>query len=167
MSHYLQPVWKAIYDRAMADTGSGGLFNVGTPLVSTITNQMGYVNAISTAATLPYLVYSVTGTDGGNDGFKTAYRTVNFSIWSVVPSHESEVDTLDVTQKIISRLEGDWWDQSGGVPTFGFDRFAPTLSGTTWGCDQVLFERWRDASDSDGAIVSVIDFSLRLSKTEG
>lgn len=124
-------LWDAIRDRAVADTGSGGLFNATTPLVS------GFYNTFApTSATHPYCVY-VTASATPDNGFNKDVVRVNFRIQSYVARKPANgADAMQVGSDILNRVYGD--SSAGGAPTYGFARWSPTLAGS-WTATVVEF----------------------------
>lgn len=133
-------IGKVIYDRAQADTGSGGLFNSGNELITGIYNTFA---PFDTA--YPYIVYflpAVTAT--------TAFRKeivqvdVQFSLFVETTGgssgSSSGYDGLLVASNILARVYGDSATaQSFGTPTYGFQRWKPTLSGS-WTADTMIHQ---------------------------
>lgn len=114
-------LWTAIKARAESDTGTGGLFNVGTPLVSGIYNTFA-----SPAMTdqNKYIVFSVASASQ-EDGFDidVITYTFRFAVYSPVAGG------LAGPSAIIDRLYGNGVSSSGNLATYGFHRFKPSLSG--------------------------------------
>lgn len=166
MNWYLATLSDAIRDRAEADTGSGGLFETGSTLISGIylNKAPAQVGAAGDPA-FPYVVFS-TGDGFNDDSFRTrtVVREITFDVYQA--SEESGVDVADVSSKIIGRLIGDWTEQSAGSPpSFGFDRFVPDLSAVSWSAGPMQFESDADLSgDEDGLLRYRLTFSLRVNK---
>lgn len=125
-------LWLAIRTRALADTGSGGLFNVGTPLVTGIA-----YNHLPEAQAFPFLVFDEAG-ETQLSGFRHDTRELLIRIGVYVEREPAAGGDPALTgSAILSRLEGDWVSQ-GGAPTYGFNRHTLTLVGTSWTCDAML-----------------------------
>lgn len=124
---YLADLWSAIRTRALADTGTGGLFNASSPLVSGIWNNEAPNN--TSLASLPLLVYDTL--DAAN---VDAFRTSNYRVqWRVTTycerANDGIADTAARCAAIQARILGDWTAQTYGTgPTYGFDRWQPSLS---------------------------------------
>jgi hypothetical protein len=119
-------LWKAIKARAEADTGSGGLF--GTPnLITGIYNTLAVPTLTDQSK---YVVFSVAAA-AQEDAFDTDVVTYIFrlSVFSPVAAG------LAVPSAIIDRLYGNGVSQSGNLASYGFHRWKPTLSGTSWNAD--------------------------------
>ena len=125
---YLAALWGQINARAIADTGTGGLFNAGTPLVTAI-----YNNTMPEGSTFPYLVYDTLAATP-RDAFRTSMFRVVWRVNVYVEKNSTTItDTAARGSAIIARLLGDWTAQNYGVaPTYGYDRWTPDLSSAGW-----------------------------------
>lgn len=117
-------LYKDIRDRAVADTGSGGLFNSGNELVT------GFFNIRAPAEQgFPLVVNTIlTGLDAS--AFSTGVETIigQFDVWCAEQPPSGATDPLLRLSQIEARLRGDW--TTGTVtPSYGFHKFKPTLSG--------------------------------------
>lgn len=165
MASDLPALWKAVRDRVNADTGSGGLLNVTTPLIVAIYNTRPPEPSDSSTV-FPYIVYSVFESENTSTFRTRAWkRRVRFDTFVEVEPNS----TLDVLQRgsdILRRLEGDWEDQvAGTAPTFGFDRFQPTLTGSGWSADIFeLVDSGEDHSIGDRLYTWSMTFDITTSK---
>lgn len=116
MSLPLQNLYKVIRNRALADTGAGGLFNVTTPLLT------GWFTRLAPANTaLPYVVVNLIDA-GNNDGLAFSMRRVMVRVSLFTAGNaEAGIDTVR------TRILGNWLTSSGRIPTWGLDRWTPTL----------------------------------------
>lgn len=165
MASDLPALWKSVLDRVNADTGSGGLRNVTTPLITGVYNTRPPFTAEGSDP-FPYLVYSVFESENRN-AFRTRVwrRRVRFDIFVQVDPN----GTLDVLQRgadILRRVEGDWEDQAvGTAPTFGFDRFQPTLTSSGWTAGIFdLVDSGEDHSPEDELYTWTMTFDILTSK---
>lgn len=147
-------LWTKIKARAAADTGTGGLFKVGSELVSGIYNT--FANP-SLADQNSYIVFSVASA-GQDDAFAldVITYTFRFAVFSPVSAG------LAGPSAIIDRLYGDALDQAGRVPTFGFHRWQPTLAGdwTATVCQRVD----QDTNHSEDVYSFIETFRITCSK---
>lgn len=126
----LPALWIAIRNRALEDTGAGGLFAPNVPLVTGI-----FQNHVPAGQSMPWVVYDVESATQ-TDAFRTAVYDVRvrFSVYvenSVVYSE----DPAERASKIVQRIYGNWTDQSAGTePTRGFARWSPTLTSSNYTC---------------------------------
>jgi hypothetical protein len=129
----ITPIEKAIGARLAADTGSGGLRNGDSPLVTGIYNTA----AVSTQQ-LPAIVYTVTSVDF-DDSFGDARREVFFDVHIMVPLVSDTIaDTMKRGGDILQRVEGDWFEQSDRTPTYGLERHKLSLGvGTSWVAEMI------------------------------
>jgi hypothetical protein len=114
-------LWQKIKTRAESDTGTGGLFNAGTPLVSGIYNTFA-----SPALTdqNKYIVFSVASASQ-EDGFDIDVITYTFRFSVFAPVSGG----LAAPSAIIDRLYGNGVASSGNLATYGFHRWLPSLTG--------------------------------------
>lgn len=125
----------AILNRITGDTGSGGLLNAGTPLITTVYNSEFPADE-DTTTDFPYIVFQVTDSEPA-DAMRTRVwkRVVVFHVYVLKQpaTQYASGDPLTVGSLILRRLEGDWEDQTFQTqPTFGFDRFKPDISSSGW-----------------------------------
>lgn len=114
-------LWLKVRNRVLADTGAGGLYAPGAPLVYGI-----YFNTWPESAQLPMLVFDHAA-DNQIDAQRRAVYEVDFRIGIYVKRDPVEsVEAIKLASKIRARVRGDWQDQSvGTAPTYGFHRWAP------------------------------------------
>lgn len=154
------PLAKSIGDRAKADTSVGGLFETGNTLITDIY----FTRAIEELA-LPFVVFEFSSEEN-EDGFATAVRniSVDFHVFVEVMSDESGYDAMDVGHRIMARLRGNWEDDAGGAPAYGFDRWRPTLP--PWLASLMEYRSTVQSHDDD-VLHWVMRFNIRLSKVMG
>lgn len=157
MASYLPILYQAIGDRLTGDTGTGGLFNSGTPLVTQLRNTV-----IDQGQAFPYLVMRCQGGDV-EDGFSVRTHKVSVTIDAYIEEQPaSGYDPFDRGSKILDRVEGDWDLQSTRVPSFGLDRFTPTLA-NNWYAGPFQMLRVREAHEP-GVLHWIMDFEILVSK---
>jgi hypothetical protein len=135
-------LWEAIRARALADTGSGGLFETGEDaLITGIYNTLAPPTVVDEDD--PYIVFSVASASQ-NDAFNmdVIEYTIRFSVFSPVTSG------LAVPSAIIDRLYGNGVGSSGNLATYGFHRWQPSLSGSSWG-SSVMYRIDQDTAHSE------------------
>lgn len=158
MSSYLPKLYQAIGDRLTGDTGTGGLFNVTSPLVTQFRNTV-----IASSQAFPYLVMNVT-TAMNSDGFNLRSHMVTFSIHVYVEEQPNAGgDSFSTGASIIDRVEGDWDLQSTRIPSFGLDRWVPTLTSSSWTCSQCVLLNSSEAHDP-GVLHWILDFRVYVNK---
>lgn len=128
----LAALGKAIYDRAASDTGSGGLFNASTPLITAFYNTWEPDDAVK-----PYCFYNVL-VSNPNDTFTGENEEVMFRISLCVqkePEGSPPVDPIKRSSDIIARLIGP----GGATPAYGFHRYAITITSSDhWSSGSVV-----------------------------
>lgn len=119
-------LWDMIRDRATADTGSGGLFNVASPLIT----AMYYARLPSTSA-MPFVLYTVPSYTE-RDGFTkdVIEATVRFAAFVPFVGTSSITDPVLRGAQIMTRLRGD--TSGGSAPTYGFHRWNPAATDNSW-----------------------------------
>ena len=154
--NYSSALSLAIRARAIADTtlvGSGG-YVATTGLRRTFAGQ---------DAAFPYIIYHFS--DVSND---EAFRTETYIQrvdWHVfVPEEPQAVapDPFLLADNIVTRLMGDWSAQTYGTgPTYGFNRWQPTVSG--WSPNP--FEHTGTTNqDEPGVLHRIVQFQIRMNK---
>lgn len=112
-------VLQALFDRAKADTGSGGLYAASNPLITGWYTEQGPENA-----TYPYVVVSVAD-DGESDTFGKSGRQLTFDVHVYATRDTTAATTgLDTALNIAARIFGNGNPNS---PTYGFHRWQTTL----------------------------------------
>lgn len=134
-------LWVAVRARALADNGTGGLFNAGTPLATGI-----FYNSVPEAQAFPFITFDVAS-EREAGGFSHDARWLHLYIGVYVERQPSAGgDPALRGSQILERLEGNWVAQ-GGAPTYGFNRHALTLSGTNWTTDAMLLLGTRESHE--------------------
>lgn len=128
MSLPLKDIYKMIRTRATSDTGTGGLFNTTTPLITGWYTRLAPANSA-----LPYVVVNLIDA-GNNDGLAFSLRRiiVRFSLFTA-GNAENAIDTIR------ARILGNWLTSTGRIPTVGFDRWTGTLTDTTFKMSPMIF----------------------------
>lgn len=115
----LKYIAQAIQDRAEADTGSGGLYNVSAPLITGWYWEQG-----PATATYPYVV-AMLADDGEADTFGKSGRELTFYFHIYVTRDTTAPQTAaDSAADIQARIFGSGTPNS---PTYGFHRWQTTL----------------------------------------
>lgn len=148
-------LWEAIRARALADTGTGGLFASGANLITGFYNTFAQPRVVDEED--PYIVFSVASASQG-DGFDidVIEYTFRFSVFTPVAAG------LAIPSAIIDRIYGDGVSSSGNLATYGFHRWKPTLSGgwTATVCQRVD----QDTNHSENCYCFVETFRVTCSK---
>lgn len=109
--------------RLQADTGTGGLFNVSSPLVTAAYWDLG-----PHAMVEPYIAYQITTERATTEGFKVSAVRASITISAVVVrTLASATAPMDTASAILARIYGNAAEQ-GGAPSFGFHRWVPSLA---------------------------------------
>jgi len=141
-AYYLPQLETDIGDRLTADTTLLNLLAthpVGASAGRGIYNTV--VPVAQTGTVFPCIVYQVESA-GSADALRDRVRRamVTFHIF-VDRSPGSAYTPITRGMAILSRLEGDWTEQTAGTPpTYGVDRWQPTLGSTTWAATIMEFE---------------------------
>lgn len=127
----------AIVKRLRDDHGAGGLF---APSAELITGLYVNRNPLNPGASFPYLQLNVAGASNV-DAMRTGVREITFRVNAFLrsgPVYEEATDAKGWA--ILNRVKGDWEAQAAGTgPTYGLDRWQPTLTGdwTADICEQI------------------------------
>lgn len=121
-------IWLAISTRLVADSTLTGLLSNGA-------NSLYYGDhppRQGTANAYPYITYTTeeTASDPHQDAI-VLRRVVRVNIYLARRSTSATLDSVSVAASILTRIEGDWFEQSTRVPTYGLDRHLLVLSGST------------------------------------
>lgn len=112
-------VAQALFDRAKADTGSGGLYNASAPAITGWYWEQG-----PEAAAYPYVVVTLAD-DGESDTFGKSGRELTFYVHIYVTRDTTAAQTAeDTADNIAARIFGNGNPNS---PTYGFHRWQTTL----------------------------------------
>lgn len=113
-------LFKAINDRAVADTGSGGLFNVSAPLITGWYWEQGPAFAV-----MPYVVVTLAD-DGQSDTFGQQGMGIDLYVHIYAPRElsTSAYAGATVAEDIRARIQGDGTPNS---PTYGLHRWQTVL----------------------------------------
>lgn len=127
----LVALWTAIRARAVADTGTGGLFNVATPLVTGIYNTVAPPGLESS---YPYIIFNVANLEQ-RDAFNVDIVdvTVRFTVINLI--EQSTTSGMAECAAIIDRLYGDGIDRTDRIPTYGFHRHKLVIASGDWVAD--------------------------------
>ncbi|REK40880.1 MAG: hypothetical protein DWQ20_00700 [Actinobacteria bacterium] len=134
MAYWIQDIEKEIYERLTGDTGSGGLFASGSELVSSVWTDLvppssdPWWHANGKDADDPTISFVVRGTSLA-DTTESAGRALEVVFTVECRAFDPSTPPGEIINAILNRIEGDWFDQASQVPTFGIDRWAPTLDG--------------------------------------
>jgi len=129
MGYYLPKLQQVIRTRLVGDSTLRGQIASG----SVRWNELDRDTAV------PYIALVLTGTDPEVEGFKLAGKQVDVDVHIFVPSQNDNASTPTVAASTLAtvsdRIEGDWDEQTGiASPTYGLNRWQPTLTGTNWNC---------------------------------
>ncbi len=147
----------SIKARAVADTGSGGLFNSGTPLVTGIYNT----NAPDDA-TFPYLVYSVAAM-GPNDTFTGEVDEIMFRITVYDMRHPDGATPRDPILRcsnIIARVIGP----GGTSPSYGFHRHTLSITSSDGWASGTIVRGSQAQNHTDDVYQFDLDFRVLLTR---
>ena len=154
------PLWKAIMDRAKTDTGSGGIYESdGTNLVT------GFYNVwLPTDQTFPAVVYQIASAFDVDDfTAKVIELDIRMHVFAKMVPVDGDTPGGDLIAAIVDRINGDWLLQSNGAPTYGFDRWKPTISG--WDTDMMVHSDSNENHELENGILHQIEsFDMVLSK---
>lgn len=149
-----------VYNRLLADTGSGGLF-AGTPLVNGAYNV--YAPSSTAASAYPYIIFNAE-TSENVDSFNTAVVDARFSVHTYVAEEDaSGIAPWSRGKAIVARVRGDWDAQAGRTPSFGLDRWQPTLTGSGWSASIVVSDTEMEQHE-EGVMHWVQSFRCLVSK---
>ena len=128
-------LWTAVYSRLKADTGSGGLYNAGNPLITSAYNEEAARDAV-----FPYVVFSV-GSYTSQDTFLKDMKEValRFNVYTEMFPNTTGA-TMTLGSQILERLYGDAMLHTPPVPTYGFNRHMLDLAAlsSTWRATHAL-----------------------------
>lgn len=143
--------------RLLADTTLTGLLGSS----SAIYNQY-----VPDETAFPYVYYVVTSAASG-DGFRLGKMDYMIDVhWCVEErSNANSYDPVVRGRAIEVRIFGDWLSQSAGTaPTYGINRWQPTLTGSGWSASVCVFKDARP-EHTDGLMHWIHRYSLVVSKT--
>jgi len=126
-------LWNAVYARIKADTGAGGLWQGGSPTLITA----AFNSDAARDAVFPYVVFDVASYTS-EDTFAADMKEVSirFSVYAEKFPNTTGA-TMTTGAQILARLYGNAVSQAARVPTYGFHRWLPTLSGS-WVASQMM-----------------------------
>lgn len=165
MSFPMPAIFAAIRDRLMADTGAGGLVNADVPLVTGV-----YFLRAPASAAAPYIVIRSPRGSAPHEGFGTSSRTREIAVeYYVQTAPALEYDPVARAFAIQNRIEGDWDEQAGGAPTYGLNRWHPTLTGASgWEADIVEYrEDGEFEADPSTMLAFAVLFDVTVSRVQG
>lgn len=119
-----------------------------TTLTAIVPAASIYSEWVPADTALPYIVI-MEGVTTNDPHFRTAREVTDFSVhWFVDSRPNTNTPVPVVTGRSIEvRVKGDWFSQTAGTaPSFGLDRWKPTLTGSGWSPDICL---WRQTRRSD------------------
>lgn len=155
---YLPKLYGDILARAQADTGTGGLFNSGTPLVTGIFNTFG-----PRGQAFPHMIF-VLESAAQRDAMNTSTRLVQWGLHTYIEEKPaSGAAPFAAYSTIMERVLGDWTAQSNRTPSYGFDRWTPTLSGSGWSAT-ITEHTGSRTSHETGFLHFIEDFQVWVSK---
>lgn len=114
----LTSIYKAIFDRLKADTGTGGLYNGGNwKIISGAYSVYGTPAAIA----FPYLLVSVRMEQDHSLTADEFNATATFTVYDQVQDAVAGDFGTNISS-VLDRLHGNAILQAGRVPTYGFHR---------------------------------------------
>lgn len=142
MAYYLPQLEADIGDRLTMDNTLMALLAVhpaGSSAGRGVYNTV--VPAANTGTVFPCIVYQVESA-GSFDALRERVRRASITVHIFVDrSPGGNYAPITRGMNILTRLEGDWTEQSAGVaPTYGLDHWQPILGGTGWMADICEFE---------------------------
>ena len=176
MSWYTPNLYAAIDFRLNGDTGTGGLFNGSAPLVTG-----SYLEQMPTEQLLPAITMNEVSCIN-SDATRCRTARVSFEVHAWVarnpiptstgsepeqPQYKAYRRIADIEKRII----GDWPSQVAGTgPTYGLDRFQPSLDAYTtgvtacgWTADTIRRTYVRD-DDNDDILHRIFGFEILISE---
>lgn len=162
MSHFLIEIADAVGDRLAADAtllallathpdGAAigvGIYHMEAPAVTTV------------GTIYPCVLYTVKAEP--RDTLRDRIRLVTVDINVVCEKSDAAYNGLTRGAAILARLDGDWPQQAAGTaPTFGLDRFHPTM--TAWTGDIFDFQGI-DEAHADGKYIWVYSLTIEASQ---
>lgn len=117
----------AIRTRALADTGSGGLFYASGPLLKSFTFEYAPATNSATPLTdiMPYVVFNFPAWEE-DPTFNTDVQSVVCQFHLFLPRESG----ANAASAILARIYGDGIAQTNRTPTYGFHRHALSLGDT-------------------------------------
>ena len=114
----LTSIYKAIFDRLKADTGSGGLYNGGNwKIISGAYSVYG----TPAAMVFPYLLVSVRMEQDHSLTADEFNATATFTVYDQVQDAVAGDFGTNISS-VLDRLHGNAILQAGRIPTYGFHR---------------------------------------------
>jgi len=148
-------LYKAIKDRAAADTGTGGLFDTMGAKINGF-----YYAALPEASLMPFCMFTI-GADRDTSAFAKNVSEIMFRISTFVArTHATITDPVQRGSEIIKRIYGDS-SASQLTPTYGFHRHSLTL--TDWAASQITYQSTFE-EHGDDYYSWTLQFKLWLSK---
>lgn len=142
--------------RLVADANLTGLLGAATSL---------YNQYVPPDTAMPYVVYDMESAET-DDAFRTARYIAGFRVhWYVAERDNANAYSPVVRGRAIElRIMGDWTAQTAGTgPTFGIQRWKPTLTSSGWTAD--LCEWQRTVADHTGGVMHwIAEFKVGIAK---
>lgn len=153
MTWYSVQLGKAIYTRLVGDTDTGGLRPASSPLIAS--NAGIRVGVLSPETPMPYIEVMLFSARQ-DDAMRVRRFEVNVNVSVFTAEASTDYDPHERHAKIIERIAGDWPAQAYGTgPTFGIDRWSPSLTGWT---NNILTLEEEAPGDREGVLSSVLTF---------
>lgn len=126
MSFYAPYVQKAIRDRLVGDSGSGGL-------TTYLTSPYVFLDYAPVGTQPPYIVLEWTAATP-NEGYTLRRHNIFIDLHIFIPAEPSDASAPQAVEaNILNRVHGNWdEDITNRVPTYGLDRWLMTLGGGAW-----------------------------------
>jgi len=98
-------------------------------------------------AAMPFVTVAMQAMDATSSvqGFTKRAERVEIDVHVYVDAQSDNGSTPtngnETLGSISYMVKGDWHEQSSGLPTYGFDRWQPTLTGSGWDCTSIMLEQ--------------------------
>lgn len=149
----LVALWTAVKARADGDNAAGG---IGTSAASRLVSGT-FNTAVPEGTSRPFIVYNVASCVQTHTFTTEGWEVIiRFSIYV----SRNMANGMSKLAAIEARLYGD--TAAGSVPSYGFQRWKPTLSGS-WVADSMVAEDMI-VNDDDEGYQHIMQFKLLVSK---
>lgn len=153
--NYLPLLMQSIRTRLTGDTGTGGLFASGSPLLSGV-----FLTRAPEKQAFPFAVITLVDATA-DDAFRTKTDTVVFQVSVYVDLNSTS--PLQRMSDILERIDGNWETVAYGTqPTYGLDRWRPTVTG--WSPDIVTRERAMQMADTPDVLTFIAQYRVNISR---
>lgn len=147
---------KAIYDRLLGDTGTGGLFAVGSELVNGIR-----VNQLTPGTERPYILINTVSETAQDEGFTHDGHLVTTQVTVYTNPRDGGLEAM---RAILRRIYGDAVEQSDNLPTYGLMRWKPDISASGWDANPIEFESQNQVQQDADVLQRALTLSCWITK---